>query len=136
MAARRPSQAPDSEFPFAVSPPAAEKAKAVAPAKEPAAWFIVASSTLKRHDDVHATYAFLEWLEDNGYRAVTCSGGTVYVYDPADGCYRDRTNLEGFASSSKERRPTSACARFAGNIRCVIDIIHDFAEDSRLMLDA
>jgi hypothetical protein len=79
MAALRPSKAPESEFPFVVSP-----AKAAAPAKEPAAWSMAASSTLKRRDDVHAMYAFLEWLEDNGYRAVTCSG-TLYVYDPADG---------------------------------------------------
>jgi hypothetical protein len=39
---------------------ASDMAKTAAPAKEPAAWSMAASSMLKRMGDVHATYAFLE----------------------------------------------------------------------------
>jgi hypothetical protein len=77
------------------------------------------------------------YLQHNGFRAVTCSG-TLYVYDPADGCYRDRANLDG--SRKLIKRATAYVgvhARFVVMTRRVMDLIRDFAkEDPRLLLNA
>eukprot|EP00873_Tetraselmis_striata_P029342 jgi/Tetstr1/449606/TSEL_036693.t1 len=45
-------------------------------------------------DDAGACRTFLKWLDDEGYRPVTCDGA-LFLYDPEEGVYANRTNHRG-----------------------------------------